>query len=94
MPPTLLLYGELDATIPRVAIDDLALRHDRVTVKLYPERHHLLLHEKGADAVLEDCLAWLALAAALTRGAPLDAAELSGRRPRSCAWSRRTGRSG
>ena len=60
MPPTLLLYGELDVTIPRVAIDDLALRLDSVTTRLYPERHHLLLHEKGADAVLEDCLAWLA----------------------------------
>ena len=62
MPPTLLLYGELDTTIPRVAIDDLARRHDHLTLKLYPERHHLLLHEKGAQAVLEDCLAWLALA--------------------------------
>jgi alpha-beta hydrolase superfamily lysophospholipase len=62
LPPTLLLYGELDTTIPRVAIDDLALRHDHLTLKLYPEHHHLLLHEKGAQAVLEDCLAWLALA--------------------------------
>jgi alpha-beta hydrolase superfamily lysophospholipase len=62
IPPALLLYGELDATIPRVAIDDLVLRHDNVTTRLYPERHHLLLHEKGAGAVLEDCLAWLALA--------------------------------
>jgi alpha-beta hydrolase superfamily lysophospholipase len=61
MQPTLLLYGELDATIPRVAIDDLALRLDNLTTRLYPERHHLLLHEKGADAMLEDCLAWLAL---------------------------------
>jgi acylglycerol lipase len=60
MPATLLLYGELDTTIPRVAIDDLALRHDNLTTKLYPEHHHLLLHEKGVDAVLEDCLAWLA----------------------------------
>jgi acylglycerol lipase len=59
LPPTLLLYGELDATIPRVAIDDLAGRLDGVTVKLYPERHHLLLHEAGADAVFADCLAWL-----------------------------------
>jgi alpha-beta hydrolase superfamily lysophospholipase len=59
MPPTLLLYGELDATIPRVAIDDLAGRLDGVTVKLYPERHHLLLHETTADPVFADCLAWL-----------------------------------
>jgi hypothetical protein len=28
-------------------------------VKLYPERHHLLLHETTADAVFADCLAWL-----------------------------------
>jgi acylglycerol lipase len=62
MPPILLLYGELDTTIPKVAIDDLALRHDNLTTKLYPEHHHLLLHEKDVDAVLEDCLAWLALA--------------------------------
>jgi acylglycerol lipase len=62
LPPTLLLYGELDTTIPRVAIDDLTLRHDNLTTKLYPEHHHLLLHEKDVDAVLEDCLAWLALA--------------------------------
>jgi acylglycerol lipase len=60
MPPTLLLYGELDTTIPRVAIDDLALRHESMTTKHYPEHHHLLLHEKGAATVLEDCLAWLA----------------------------------
>jgi alpha-beta hydrolase superfamily lysophospholipase len=60
MPPTLLLYGELDATIPRVAIDDLALRHESMTTRLYPEHHHLLLHENGAATVLEDCLAWLA----------------------------------
>jgi acylglycerol lipase len=60
--PTLLLHGELDATIPRVAIDDLALRLDGVATRFYPARHHLLLHEKGVDAVLEDCLAWLALA--------------------------------
>ena len=59
LPPTLLLYGELDATIPKVAIDDLAGRLDGITVKLYPERHHLLLHETAADAVFADCLAWL-----------------------------------
>jgi alpha-beta hydrolase superfamily lysophospholipase len=60
--PTLLLYGELDVTIPRVAIDDLALRLDGVTTRLYPAHHHLLLHEKGVDAVLDDCLNWLAFA--------------------------------
>jgi alpha-beta hydrolase superfamily lysophospholipase len=61
VPPTLLLYGELDTTIPGVAIDDLALRLDDVTPRRYPERHHLLLHETDTDAVLEDCLAWLDL---------------------------------
>ncbi|HEX5078424.1 MAG TPA: alpha/beta fold hydrolase [Geminicoccaceae bacterium] len=60
LPPTLLLYGELDATIPRIAIDDLALRLPGVATRRYAERHHLLLHEKRVDAVLEDCLAWLA----------------------------------
>jgi acylglycerol lipase len=60
MPPTLLLYGELDATIPRVAIDDLASGLDNLTTRFYPERHHLLLHEKDVAALLDDCLAWLA----------------------------------
>lgn len=60
LPPTLLLYGELDGTIPRAAIDDLALGlGDRCTLRLYPDRHHLLLHEGGADEVFADCLAWL-----------------------------------
>lgn len=61
MPPTLVLYGALDTTIPQRAIDDLVLRlGDRVTLRVYPERHHLLLHETRADEVLADCLAWLA----------------------------------
>lgn len=60
LPPTLLLYGELDRTIPRIAIDDLAERlGECCKVCLYPERHHLLLHETDADAVFADCLAWL-----------------------------------
>jgi alpha-beta hydrolase superfamily lysophospholipase len=61
LPPTLLLYGELDATIPRVAIDDLVMRLDGLTTRRYPDRHHLLLHEAGAAAVFEDCLEWLDL---------------------------------
>jgi acylglycerol lipase len=62
LPPTLLLYGELDRTIPRVAIDDLALRlGDRCTLRTYPERHHLLLHEADADEIFGDCLRWLRL---------------------------------
>jgi alpha-beta hydrolase superfamily lysophospholipase len=63
LPPTLLLYGELDATIPRVAIDDLAARLEDATTIRYPERHHLLLHEADAAEVFEDCLAWLGLRA-------------------------------
>lgn len=60
LPPTLLLYGELDATVPRVAIDDLALGlGDRGTLRLYPERHHLLLHEADSEEVFADCLSWL-----------------------------------
>jgi acylglycerol lipase len=65
LPPTLLLYGELDATIPRVAIDDLALGlGDCCTLRIYPERHHLLLHEADAEAVFVDCLGWLQRATA------------------------------
>lgn len=61
LPPTLLLYGELDATIPRVAIDDLAPRLEGATTIRYAERHHLLLHEVDAAGVFEDCLAWIGL---------------------------------
>jgi alpha-beta hydrolase superfamily lysophospholipase len=60
LPPTLLLYGELDRTIMRAGIDDLALRlGDRCTLRTYPERHHLLLHERDADEVFGACLEWL-----------------------------------
>jgi alpha-beta hydrolase superfamily lysophospholipase len=63
LPPTLLLYGELDGTIPRRAIDDLAAVLDqRDEVRIYPDRHHLMLHEKAAESVLADCLEWLGLA--------------------------------
>jgi len=63
LPPTLLLYGELDTTIPRPAIEDLAERlADVATLRLYPEHHHLMLHEITAEEVLDDCLAWLRLA--------------------------------
>jgi alpha-beta hydrolase superfamily lysophospholipase len=64
LPPTLLLYGELDSTIPRAGIDDLALSLGaRCTLRVFPERHHLLLHETNADEVLDECLRWLAAAA-------------------------------
>jgi acylglycerol lipase len=60
LPPTLLLYGELDGTIMRAGIDQLALRLGGCcTLRTYPERHHLLLHEKDADEVFRDCLDWL-----------------------------------
>lgn len=62
LPPTLLLYGELDGTIPRIAIDDLAVRlGDRCALRTYPQRHHLLLHEADVDALLADCLDWLGI---------------------------------
>jgi alpha-beta hydrolase superfamily lysophospholipase len=32
---------------------------DAVTLRLYPERHHLLLHEVDAERVLADCLDWI-----------------------------------
>ena len=60
LPPTFLLYGELDGTIPRRAIDDLARTLDeRDEVRYYPDRHHLLLHEAYVEPLLEDCLNWL-----------------------------------
>ena len=62
LPPTLLLYGELDGTIPRRAIDDLARAlDDHDDVRFYPDRHHLLFHEADADVVFADCLKWLRL---------------------------------
>lgn len=60
LPPTLVLYGELDGTVPRAAIDELMARlGPRGTLRAYPDRHHLLLHEADSDAVFADCLAWL-----------------------------------
>lgn len=60
LPPTLLLYGELDGTIPRRAVDDLARSlDDRDTIRYYPDRHHLLLHEADAETLFEDCMKWI-----------------------------------
>jgi alpha-beta hydrolase superfamily lysophospholipase len=60
LPPTLLLYGELDGTILRAGIDDLALRLGHCcTLRTYPQRRHLLLHERDADEVFGECLQWL-----------------------------------
>lgn len=63
LPPTLLLYGELDGTIPRRAIDDLArtLDQEQDDIRYYPDRHHLLLHEADAESIFADCLKWLHL---------------------------------
>jgi alpha-beta hydrolase superfamily lysophospholipase len=75
VPPTLLLYGELDATIPRAGIDELARRlGDRCTLRIYPQRHHLLLHERDADEVFDECLRWLNAASAGPRGRAAPAA--------------------
>ena len=60
LPPTLVLYGELDATINRTAIDELVERlGERGTLRLYSERHPLLLHEQGAEQLFADCRDWL-----------------------------------
>lgn len=61
LPPTMLLYGELDGTIPRRAVDDLAraLDGEHDDIRYYPDRHHLLLHEADAGGVFEDSLNWL-----------------------------------
>lgn len=60
LPPTLLLQGALDTTIPRAAAAELAARlKGALDHRLYPERHHLLFHEQQAEAVFEDTLSWL-----------------------------------
>ena len=60
LPPALVLQGGLDRTIARRAIDELVERlGDQGTLRLYPERHHLLLHETGAEELFAECLAWL-----------------------------------
>ncbi len=55
-----MLYGELDGTITRAAIDELMERLGaRGSLRLYPDRHHLLLHEATREALFADCLAWI-----------------------------------
>ncbi len=63
LPPTMLLYGELDGTVPRRAIDHLArtLDQEQDEVRYYSDRHHLLIHEADAEIVFGDCLEWLRL---------------------------------
>lgn len=58
--PTLLLHGRRDRTVPRIAIRRLAKRlGGPLMTILYPDRYHLLLHERAAEVVYEDILAWL-----------------------------------
>jgi acylglycerol lipase len=60
LPPTLLLHGDLDRTIPRAAISELITRlAGGMSHRRYPERHHLLLHERDTEQVVQDCVAWL-----------------------------------
>ena len=65
LPPTLVLYGGLDRTIARRAIEELVERlGGQGTLRLDPERHHLLLHETGAEELFAACLDWLPAAPA------------------------------
>jgi acylglycerol lipase len=59
--PMLVLYGERDRTIRRVAICHLARRHATGAVDLRIRGHwpHLLLHGPDRDAVAGEILAWL-----------------------------------
>jgi acylglycerol lipase len=60
IPPTLILFGELDGTVRREAIDELARRlGEPATLRRYADRHHLLLHEEGIETLVADCVAWL-----------------------------------
>jgi alpha-beta hydrolase superfamily lysophospholipase len=78
LPPTLLLYGELDGTVMRVGIDDLAHRLGHCcTLRTYPERHHLLLHERDADEVFGACLKWLRTACCTDASRPAPAVTAS-----------------
>jgi acylglycerol lipase len=60
LPPTLVLYGELDGTITRAAIDELMERVGaRGSLRRYPDRYHLLLHEATREELFADCLSWI-----------------------------------
>ena len=60
LPPTLVIYGSLDTTVPEAAITQLMTRlGNRGALREYPDRHHLLLHEHNVDQVVDDCIAWL-----------------------------------
>ena len=58
--PTLLIHGERDRTVSRVAIASLARRlGGPVTTVWYPTRYHLPLHERDAEEVFTNILMWL-----------------------------------
>lgn len=60
LPPTLVLHGALDTTVPEEAIGRLMSRlQPPASLLSYPTRHHLLLHEEDVDRVVDDCMAWL-----------------------------------
>lgn len=58
--PALVLHGGLDTALPRQVVDVLMSRLGAsATLETYPERHHLLLHERGIEEVVDDILRWL-----------------------------------
>jgi acylglycerol lipase len=58
--PALVLQGGLDTTLPPQVLDLLLARlGPSATLKTYPERHHLLLHERGIEEVVDDVIRWL-----------------------------------
>ena len=69
LPPTLrALWRARRHDHARQAIDELMERLGaRGTLRLYPDRHHLLLHETTREAVFADCLSWLTSAGRAAR---------------------------
>lgn len=58
--PTLILHGALDTVIGSTLIDELTeALGPTATLRRYPDHHHLLLHERGAEDVLSDIAAWI-----------------------------------
>lgn len=90
-PPTLVLQGGLDTTLPAQAVDVLMARlGPSGTLRTYPERHHLLLHEQGLDEVVRDILGWLMpVLAAVPPKAPPEPPPAEGEAPRPGAGAER-----
>jgi alpha-beta hydrolase superfamily lysophospholipase len=60
--PSLVLYGAHDQLIPRRSFDALVERLPRVSswrAAYYPEGHHMLTRDLGAEAVLRDIVTWV-----------------------------------